>query len=59
TGYALAFALGSLWPALAGGPPGWATAAAALVAVGAGAVFGVAPANRAARLDPVQALARR
>ncbi|MCC6672748.1 MAG: ABC transporter permease [Planctomycetes bacterium] len=58
-GYSGAHALGRAWPALAGGPPVWATAAAVLLALGAGLAFGVLPANRAARLDPVRALARR
>jgi len=37
--------------------PLWAPAAAALVSLGAGLVFGLLPARRAARLDPVAALA--
>ena len=40
-------------------PPAWAVAAALGVALGTGLLFGVLPARRAARLDPVQALARR
>lgn len=40
-------------------PPLWAAPAAAGVALATGLVFGVMPARRAARLDPVQALARR
>lgn len=39
--------------------PGWAIAAAMAVAFGTGIVFGVWPAQRAARLDPVAALAKR
>ncbi len=39
--------------------PGWAPAAAALVSLGAGLLFGLLPARRAARLDPVLALAGR
>jgi len=46
-------------PALTSGTPGWAAGAALLVALVIGVGFGVAPARRAARLDPVQALARR
>ncbi|MCA8975457.1 MAG: ABC transporter permease [Planctomycetes bacterium] len=46
-------------PMLEAGVPAWAAAAAAVVAVGCGLVFGTAPARRAARLDPVQSLARR
>lgn len=48
-----------LYPALPFGAPLWAITAAVLVALGTGLVFGVLPARRAARLDPVQALARR
>lgn len=39
-------------------PPGWSIAAALGVSVLTGAVFGVLPARRATRLDPVAALAR-
>lgn len=46
-------------PALQPGVPGWAAGAALLVVLGCGIAFGTAPARRAARLDPVQALARR
>jgi putative ABC transport system permease protein len=40
-------------------PPPWALAAAFAIALASGLVFGVLPARRAARLDPVDALARR
>lgn len=40
-------------------PPLWAAPAAVGIALATGLVFGVMPARRAARLDPVQALARR
>jgi len=39
--------------------PAWSLAAAVGVALGTGTLFGVLPARRAARLDPVRALARR
>jgi len=66
-GCALGLLLGELgsravahsFPALRGGVPGWAAVAAVLVAGGSGLLFGVMPAARAARLDPVLALARR
>jgi putative ABC transport system permease protein len=40
-------------------PPLWAIGAALIIAVGTGLLFGVLPARRAARLDPVSALSRR
>lgn len=46
-------------PALEPGVPAWAAFAAVAVVFACGIVFGTAPARRAARLDPVQALARR
>jgi len=48
-----------LYPVLPLGAPAWALIAALGVALLTGVVFGVLPARRAARLDPVQALARR
>ncbi|HEX5050635.1 MAG TPA: ABC transporter permease [Planctomycetota bacterium] len=45
-------------PVLRPGMPGWAAGAAAIVAIGAGLVFGTAPARRAARLEAVDALAK-
>ena len=46
-------------PALVSGAPTWALWASFLVATGIGVGFGIAPALRAARLDPVQSLQRR
>ena len=40
-------------------PPWWAVVAALVVSVTVGLVFGLLPARRAARLDPIAALARR
>jgi putative ABC transport system permease protein len=47
------------YPALPATPPPWAVAAAFSLSVAVGAVFGVLPARRATRLDPVAALAGR
>jgi ABC-type antimicrobial peptide transport system, permease component len=58
-GQASTAVLRHLYPKLPFGAPLWAIAAAILVALGTGLAFGVLPARRAARLDPVQALAKR
>ncbi len=58
-GYGGDWALARAYPALPLGPPAWAAAAATGVALATGLVFGAAPARRAARLDPVQALTGR
>jgi putative ABC transport system permease protein len=51
--------LGRIFPEFPISAPLWAPIAAAGVALGTGLIFGVLPARRAARLDPVAALARR
>jgi len=48
-----------LYPAFPARPPLWAVASAFVLALGVGGAFGLAPARRAARLDPVAALARK
>jgi putative ABC transport system permease protein len=58
-GWAAVLALVAAYPALPASPPGWAVAAAFALSVAVGAVFGVLPARRATRLDPVTALAGR
>jgi len=51
--------LGYFYPALPIAAPGWVIITALAVCLGSGVMFGVLPAKRAARLDPVAALARR
>ncbi len=58
-GAASSGAIARIYPALEMRPAPWAVAAAVGTAIAAGLVFGVAPARRAARLDPVRALSRR
>ena len=53
------FIMGRLFPAFPVAVPLWSLAAAVGVALATGLVFGVLPARRAARLDPVAALSRR
>lgn len=48
-----------LYPGFPVEPPAWAVVAAVVVSVSVGLVFGVLPARRASRLDPIVALARR
>ncbi|MDD5248937.1 MAG: ABC transporter permease [Rhodocyclaceae bacterium] len=52
-------ALAQIFPSIPFSPPLWALIAAPLTAVATSILFSVAPARRAARLDPVQALSRR
>ena len=46
----------ALYPAVPASPPMWAVCAVIGVSFGTGTLFGVLPAWRAARLDPVSAL---
>ena len=48
-----------LFPAFPASPPTWAVVAALVVSIGVGVTFGLLPARRASRLDPVLALAGR
>lgn len=48
-----------LYPTFPAYPPSWAVLAGVGTALATGLVFGVIPARRAARLDPVQALSKR
>jgi putative ABC transport system permease protein len=58
-GWGAVLTLVAIYPALPASPPPWAVAAAFSLSVAVGAVFGVLPARRATRLDPVTALAGR
>ena len=49
----------AVYPSFPASPPMWAVVSVFVVAVGVGALFGVLPARRATRLDPVAALAGR
>ncbi len=49
----------ALYPAFPVEPPAWAVWGALAISTGVGLAFGVLPARRAARLDPVIALSRR
>jgi putative ABC transport system permease protein len=56
-GLAVDWIVGKIYPALPVQPPVWAIVMAVVTAVASGIVFGLMPARRAARLDPVAALA--
>jgi putative ABC transport system permease protein len=58
-GHAGAAVIRYLYPAYPAFPPDWAVLAGLGTSIATGLVFGVLPARRAARLDPVLALAKR
>ncbi len=58
-GHTGAWVIRTLYPTLPAFPPDWAVLAALGTALVTGVLFGVLPAQRAAALDPVLALARR
>lgn len=58
-GYVANWLIGRAYPALPVGAPAWAVVLSVVIAVTSGVVFGLMPARRAARLDPVVALAGR
>jgi len=47
------------YPSFPASPPAWAVASAMVLSLTVGVGFGVWPARRATRLDPVASLARR
>jgi putative ABC transport system permease protein len=51
--------IGQIYPSVPFTPPWWALVAAPLTAIATAVAFAVAPARRAAKLDPVRALSRR
>ncbi len=51
--------IAQIYPNIPFTPPWWALVAAPLTAIATSVLFAVAPARRAARLDPVQALSKR
>lgn len=55
-GHGGSWLIGEIYPALPVSPPMWAILAALGTAAGTGLLFGVLPARRAARMDPVAAL---
>jgi putative ABC transport system permease protein len=57
--FALAGLVRGIFPAFPVQPPSWAVFAAVGVSISVGLAFGAMPARRAARLDPIAALARR
>jgi len=58
-GYVGSIIIRQIYPVLPASPPWWAVLAACGTALGTGVLFSVWPARRAARLDPVAALAGR
>lgn len=58
-GYAGAWVLRQVYPTFPAYPPLWAVLAGLSAALCSGVIFGVMPARRAARLDPILALSKR
>ena len=57
-GFAGAWGIAQVYPQFKTMPPAWAVAAALGTALATGFIFSLLPARRAARLDPIRALAR-
>jgi putative ABC transport system permease protein len=55
-GWSISSAVGLIFPSLPTSVPLWAVVSGLVVSVGVGLFFGIWPATRAARLDPVEAL---
>lgn len=55
-GWALVGTVVGLFPALPARPPDWAVWAALGISLGVGVIFGLLPANRASKLDPIASL---
>jgi len=55
-GWLISMACGLIFPNLPTAVPLWAAVSGVMVSVGVGLFFGIWPAGRAARLDPVEAL---
>jgi putative ABC transport system permease protein len=55
-GYAISLTARTIFPSLPTQVPLWAVALGVLVSTGVGLFFGIWPASKAARLDPVEAL---
>ena len=58
-GFTGAWGIAQVYPELTTTPPLWAVVAAMATALGTGLIFSLLPAGRAARLDPIRALAGR
>jgi putative ABC transport system permease protein len=58
-GFIAVAVMAGVYPTLDFAPPTWAVTSAVVIAILSGVVFGLLPARRAARLDPIAALAGR
>ncbi len=58
-GWGLVAVLVGIFPALPAAPPTWAVWSALGISIGVGVIFGLLPANRASKLEPIAALSGR